>query len=225
MTSGPAAADSPVAALLERIAAGRGYVLPHHRFLAAHAPRALTAYDALYRAITLEPGALSPADRERVWMALLAVHRKFSWRIHLQRARQAGLSDGDVADCLALAAYAAGEDVLAFGAAEWSAEVTPAALAATADTLFEAARGRTPPGTARLVLTVCHATRGDQAGVRRHLAPALRAGVARPALAEGLAYVLLECGVNALIEAVETWSAAAAAGECPPPYDEDGSRV
>jgi hypothetical protein len=30
--------------------------------------------------------------------------------------------------------------------------------------------------------------------------------------------VLLECGVNALIEAVETWNAAAAAGECVPPY-------
>jgi alkylhydroperoxidase/carboxymuconolactone decarboxylase family protein YurZ len=225
VTRGPSAADPPVAALLERIAAGRGYVLPHHRFLAEHAPRALSAYDALYRAITLEPGALEAADRERVWMALLAIHRKFSWRIHLQRARQAGLSDAEVAECLALAAYAAGDDVLAFGAAEWSAEVTPAVLAARADTLFDAARGRMAAGTARLVLTVCHATRGDQAGVRRQLVPALHAGITRAALAEGFAYVLLECGVNALIEAVETWSAAAAAGECPPPYDVDGSRA
>jgi alkylhydroperoxidase/carboxymuconolactone decarboxylase family protein YurZ len=224
VTGGPAAADLPVAVLLERIAAGRGYVLPHHRFLAEHAPRALAAYDALYRSITMAAGALAPPDRERVWMALLAIHRKFSWRIHLQRAREAGLSDADVAECLALAAYAAGHDVLAFGAAEWSSEVTPGALAAAADTLFETARGRMPAGTAHLVLTVCHATRGDQAGVRRHLPPALRAGVARAALAEGLAYVLLECGVNALIESVETWSAAAAAGECPPPYDADGSR-
>jgi alkylhydroperoxidase/carboxymuconolactone decarboxylase family protein YurZ len=211
-------AGSPAAALLERIAAGRGYVLPHHRFLAEHAPRALDAYDALYRTLTLEPGPLDAADRERVWMALLAVHRKFSWRIHLQRARAAGLGDDDVAECLALAAHASGREVFAYGRQEWSADVRPAALDAAWQRAFDAARGTMAPGTAHLVLAVCHATRGDPAGVREHLPAALHGGIPAAAMAEGLAYVLLECGVNALIEAVEIWNAAAAAGECVPPY-------
>lgn len=213
-----AGSDPPSPALLERVAAGRGYLLPHHRLLADHAPHALVAYDALYRAITLEPGPLGPADRERVWLALLAIRAKFSWRIHLERARAAGLQDADIAESLALAAYAAGRDVLAFGREQGSGALDTAVLASAESRLFDAARGRTPSGTAHLVLTVCHATRGDQAGVRRHLPAALRDGVALAAVTEGLAYVLLACGVNALIECVETWSAAAAAGECPAPY-------
>jgi alkylhydroperoxidase/carboxymuconolactone decarboxylase family protein YurZ len=205
-------------ALLARIEAGRGYVLPHHRLLATHAPRALVAYDALYRALTLDAGALSPADRERAWLALLAVDRKFSWRIHLARARDAGLTDADVAECLALATLAAGRDVAAYGAREWRPAVAAGALDDALRTLFDAARGRTSPGTAHLVLAVCHATRGDQGGVRAHLPAALGAGVSAAGVAEALAFVLLQRGVNALIECVQTWNEAAAAGECVPPY-------
>ena len=212
-------------ALLRRVAAGRGYLLPHHRLLALHAPRALAAYDALYRSLTLEPRALPESSREAVWLALLAVRRKFSWRIHYERACAAGLDAAAVADALALGAHALAEEIHDHGAAEWSAAVPAAALAATRERVEAAARGTLPAAVAHLCLAAAHATRGYQPGVRRHVVAALAAGAQPAEVAEALSFVLLECGANALIEATDTWLAAARAGECPPPYDQIESRA
>lgn len=209
----------PLSALLERLAAGRGYLLVHHRYLAAHAPRALAAYDALYRDLSLEPGALSPPELERVWLALLAVHRKFSWRIHHERAVRAGLSEQDVLDCVSLAAFAAGHDAWDFALADWNV-LEHAAIERRMASSFDAARGAIAAPLAHAIVATCAAIAGRPATIAWHAPRAVAAGLGRDRMAHALALVLLECGVNSLIEALEAWESGAVAGLPGPLADE-----
>ncbi len=67
-----AASDAhAVRARLEAIRTARGgYVLPHHGAMAAALPELHAAYEAMYRALTLEDRHLSAHAKEVVWLAI-----------------------------------------------------------------------------------------------------------------------------------------------------------
>lgn len=203
---------------LDAVQSKRGYTLPYHRLFAAHSPELLTRYDAFYESLTLVPRDLSPYERETVWASLLAAAREVHGFIHMQRARDAGLNDEDLARCVSIAAVTDGFSVMQFSATHWAAWTDPADLMAIYQHQFDATTTGLPPGLAHLAATACMAARREATGMVLHLGQALSAGITRAQACETLSYLLLPCGGNVLIDAVAAWEQAAVDGVVAPPY-------
>jgi alkylhydroperoxidase/carboxymuconolactone decarboxylase family protein YurZ len=122
------------AAALAQIRASRGYLLSYHRLMAAHDPPLLLAYDALYHSLTLVPRALSPTEREIVWLALLVAAGQAQGRIHVDRAVALGMSPDIIAQAGCLGAGGAAADI-------------PESLARLCRLVASAARGATVTDT------------------------------------------------------------------------------
>jgi alkylhydroperoxidase/carboxymuconolactone decarboxylase family protein YurZ len=206
------------AAVLAEVEAKRGYVLPYHRMLAHTAPELLRAYDAFYERLTLQPRALTAAERETVWVALQAAAREEHGTIHLRRAERAGLSRADMARAVALAGVVESWVLVDFGTNHWADWTPPAELRFRYLDAFAAVATGVPEHLAEITAVVCHAARRTRPGMALHLARAFSAGATVDQVAEGLSYLLLPCGGPTLIDATAWWSEAAEAGGFPKPY-------
>ncbi|MGB7299334.1 MAG: carboxymuconolactone decarboxylase family protein [Burkholderiaceae bacterium] len=205
-------------AALAAVRKKRGYTLPYHRLFAAHAPQLLNRYDAFYQELTLVPRVLTPFERETVWACLLAAAREAHGFIHMERARAAGLSDDNLAACVAMAAQCEGFAVNSFAAKHWAAWTTADTLLARYLRVFMVAADGLPDGLAHLAGTTAMAARRNDAGLVFHLRHCLDAGIETVQVVEALSYVLIPCGGNVLIDAVAAWEAAAAEGIVVAPY-------
>lgn len=90
--------DERATALLERIRAARGYVLPTHEFLAGRHPEFLEGYDAFFSSAMSEASPLSRREREFVLMAAdMALGADPAVvRGHVKRAIEHGATDDEV---------------------------------------------------------------------------------------------------------------------------------
>lgn len=209
------------APLLQQVHGRRGYALSYHRMFQAHAPALLAAYDAYYQELTLRRRALSPPQKETVWIALQAATREHHGMIHLQRAEQAGLDRDAIADSLAVAAAVETWPVLQFGEEHWRQWTPLDAAIPRYIRMFEAARGAMEPTLAELTALTCHAARRSHLAMKLHLPRAFAAGATPAMVAEALSFLLLPAGGPTLIDAVQAWAEAHAADpvEVPAPYD------
>lgn len=203
--------------VLEQVRAKRGYLLPYHQVLALTEPRLLATYDAWYDALTLAPRALTPAAREIVWIALVAVTRQKVGALHLQRGREAGLDDGAIEDAITLAAATRSAAVLGFAASAWPDFTTEARADARYMALFEAASGALPATDAALAGAVCQAVNGEWAAFGLHLEQAFEAGTTVGEVAEALSFLIHHNGAPTLVAATAAWQERAAAGRVPAP--------
>ena len=206
------------AKLLDEMLAKRGYLLSYHRMLCASDPPLLAAYDALYTRLTLDQRVLTPAEREIVWVALIATTREKYASFHLDRALAAGMSNDEIADSVALAAACEAFDAMYFAQEAFSKWVPESAALQRYSRMFDAARGRLPLAISEVAAVVCHAAHRNSAGMRVHLARAFERGARREQMAEGLSYVLLHRGGPTMIDAVDCWEKAAPALDIPGPY-------
>src|SRR5688572_23555589 len=97
-----------VRAALDRIRDVRGFVLPHHGAMAAALPELHVAYEAMYRALTLEQRHLAPLEKEVVWLAILAACEEPVGTHHLHRFREAGGGDALARAVFRLVGWAGG---------------------------------------------------------------------------------------------------------------------
>lgn len=204
--------------VLAAVRAKRGYVLTYHRLLNEVSPDLLAAYDDFYTKFTLTSRVLTPVEKETIWMALIAATRaKPSGRIHLPRARKAGMGPQAIADTFALAGACEGIDLFGFSADAFGEWFTARQAKAAYLRSFEAARGRIPKALAHTAAAVAQAGRRNAAGMALHLVEAFRAGAKREQVAEGLCYVLMHCGGPTMLDAMDCWIGTAARHRIPKP--------
>ena len=208
--------EEAVAAFLEH----RGYILPYQRVLAEYSPELLTSFDAFYTRLTLNRRDLTLRERELVWTALVTAAREEVGRIHLQRGAEAGLTRDEIGDAIALAAAGEAFRGMEFAASAWPEWMPRAGAMERYGAVIASARGGLEARVAEIMLVVCFAARHVPDGLRFHLRRAFEQGATEGQVAEGLSYLIMPCGANTLIEAVDVWRRAADAGECPPPYAE-----
>ena len=206
------------AKLLEQMFAKRGYLLPYHRMLGASDPQLLATYDSLYTRLTLDERVLTLAEREIVWVALIAATREKYASFHLDRAVQAGLDNEAISDSVALASACEGFDALHFAQNAFSKWVPESRAMKRYAAVFEAARGDLPHAISEVAAVVCFAAYRNPDGMRFHLARAFAKGARREQIAEGLSYVLLHRGGPTMIDAVGCWEKAATELKIPAPY-------
>ncbi len=204
--------------LLQAVRKKRGYVLSYHRLLNAVSPALLAAYDEFYTQFTLTGRALTPVEKETVWIALIAATRARVGTLHLKRAVAAGIGKEEIADALALAAACEAIDALGFAAGAFPGWTDAKRLEKRYLRAFEAARGRLRPALAEIAAIVAHAGRGNAQGMRVHLARVSRTPAMRAKLAEGMTYVLLHCGGPAMVAAMDCWIDAARGKRAPNPF-------
>lgn len=206
--------EEAVAAFVE----SRGYILPYQRVLAEYDPQLLASFNTFYTHLTLNPRVFTLQERELVWTALVTATREEVGRIHLQRGKEAGLTSKDIGDAIALAAAGESFSAIEFAATHWQDWLPRAGASAQYGAIIASARGNIDACLAEIILVVCFAARQVPDGLRFHLRRAFEQGASESQVAEGLSYLIMPCGANTLIEAVDVWLEAAEAGECPPPF-------
>jgi alkylhydroperoxidase/carboxymuconolactone decarboxylase family protein YurZ len=202
---------------LAEIRAARGFVLPHHGLMAAALPELHGCYEAMYRALTLDPRHLTPLARESVWLAVLAACAEPVGTHHLQKFRAAGGTDAQAMTLFRLAAWAAGAPRYAVLDGAWAQHFTAtpvrhAYLAGARALLADSAVGEP---LARLCLAAIHTACDQRWGLEAEIEAALAAGVAEAELAEALSLTIWPRGVNSFVRAADAWLGLIRAGRVP----------
>ncbi|MGK7862883.1 hypothetical protein [Falsiroseomonas sp. E2-1-a4] len=192
---------------LEEIRAARGFVLPHHGAMAAALPELHQAYEAMYRALTLEQRHLAPLEKEVVWLAILAACEEPVGTHHLHKFHQAGGDDALAAAVFRLVGWAAGSARYACIAAHWQAQFP--ALPAAREYLqgCDALIAGTPlsPRLARIALIGVHTACEEMWGLGAVLESAYALGVEEPRMAEAMSLAIWPRGVNRFVKATAAW--------------------
>ncbi len=207
MDAGPPDAAA-VRARLEAIRAERGgYVLPHHGAMAAALPELHAAYEAMYRALTLEDRHLDPHGKEVVWLAILVTCEEPVGTHHLHRFMTTGGSETEAAAVFRLAAWAAGARRYGTLARHWqqhlpgldvAGEYVAGARALIAGTALDEA-------AARLALIGAQTALDNGWALAAEIEAAYAIGVPEPRIAEAMSLAIWPRGVNPFVRAAEVW--------------------
>jgi len=198
---------------LEAVRARRGYLLPHHGLMATALPGMLEDYDRLYGALALTPRHLDRREHESVWLAVLMAVNEALGTHHIARFRDAGGTDREVADLVALSAFVRGAGTFTFVARHWSPHLEGLDPERRYTEGLLRAAGDLPPRLAHLCAAAAHAAAGAWELLRWQIRAAYRAGVPEPELAEALSLMMFPGSVPNFARAAGAWRELIAAGE------------
>jgi len=199
---------------IAKIRAARGFVLPHHGALAAALPELHAAYEAMYRALTLEQRHLSALQKEICWVAILAACEEPVGTHHVAKFRAVGGDEAMAAAIFRLVGWAAGARRHACLAQHWQALFpgVPAAEAYVAGLRPLLAGSPLAEGDARLALIAIHTACDEAFGLAAEIAAAYGVGVPEPCMAEAMSLTIWPRGVNPFVRATEVWLGVIRAG-------------
>ena len=192
---------------LDEIRAARGFVLPHHGAMAAALPDLHAAYEAMYRALTLDDHHLSPHAKEVVWLAILSACREPVGTHHLHRFITTGGTERDAATVFRLAAWAGGAARYATLAANWQEQLPGVDYAAEyrAGASVLIAGSSIDEATARLALIAVQTACDEPWGLAAEIEAAYAAGVPEAQIAEAMSLAIWPRGVNPFVRATAVW--------------------
>jgi alkylhydroperoxidase/carboxymuconolactone decarboxylase family protein YurZ len=200
---------------IQKIRAGRGYVLPSHAMLAAAGSDLLDKYEQVYRSITYTFAALSPFEKNFVWLVVIGCVQTPTGAHHLQDFIDAdgSLEQAETATSLAMIAIGSGLlDVVAPGWQKVLPDFSP--RQAYQNAIDRVARDRgLALGLVHMALAAGLACRGAFDKVALHIRAAKQAGVTDDALAEALTVVILPAGNPAFVQASSVWQELIRSGE------------
>lgn len=198
--------------LLEQIRGERGYALSYHELLARTDPRLLEAYRELYARFTLEPRHLDTRRKELIWTGLLAAADEHVGSIHLERARDAGVSVEELRAAARLGGVAASWGAIAFAAEHWAHLLDAPSAFDEYWTVVDGAREPLDEVDASLLLLTVSGARLCEPQFVSHLSRLYELGVDERQVAEAVSYLLLPMGANTLLWATDRWFDAMSSG-------------
>lgn len=197
-----------VRARLETIRTARGgFVLPHHGAMAAALPDLHVAYEAMYRALTLEDRHLDPHVKEVVWLAILMACDEPVGTHHLHRFMTTGGSEAAAVTVMRLSAWAAGAGRYATLAREWQTQLPGIDMAGEyrAGTQALLTGSSLDEATARLALIGVQTALDQAWGLAAEIEAAYALGVPEPRIAEAMSLAIWPRGVNPFVRATGVW--------------------
>lgn len=205
--------DLSLAEQLGAVREKRGYLLPHHGLMAVSMPELLDAYDDLYTRLTLTPRTLTRHEHEFVWMAVLIAMHEALGTHHIPRYLDAGGTQEELTDILALTALAKGSDCHRFVEQHWLPHFDGFNAEDSYRQAFERAAGNASLAlahTAAAAVLLC-------TGNWRVLGWQIKAAYANQAdeagIAEALSLAMFPGSVPNFVEAAEVWRQLIADGE------------
>ena len=192
----------------------RGYVLPSHAVLAAAAPALMDAYEEVYRNITFEFLALTPFEKNFVWLVVVSCAETPTGAHHLRDFLDAGGSAAQVEAAAHLGLVAIGARTLDVVAPGWQ-KVLPEYSANEAYVRVVEKIGADAGlgvGLVDIALAAGHACRRDWKRVELHIKRAKATQVSDDALAEALTVCILPSGNPGFVQACAIWRQLTVAG-------------
>ncbi len=193
----------------------RGYVLPSHAALAVADPVLLEQYESVYNAITFGFHALTPFEKNFVWLVVVGCAETPTGAAHLSDFLAAGGTRSQVEAAAQLALVAIGARMLDVFGPGWQRVVADF----DADAAYAGAIDRLVSGTGladdlvEIALAAGQACRRDWKRVEFHIVRAKRLGVSDDALVEGLTVCILPAGNPGFVQACATWRRLVAEGK------------
>ncbi|KMK64909.1 carboxymuconolactone decarboxylase family protein [Puniceibacterium sp. IMCC21224] len=207
--------DEDLTAKLATLRDKRGYLLPHHGLLALTAPALLTAYDAVYTAMTLDDRVLSHHDREFVWLGILIATDEEIATHHIAKFRAAGGSEDEIRAAVSLTATVCGFRAYHFAAHDWAAHLGNIDFRADWNRAVLAAGKGVGPRLCHLTACAIQICNGAWDGLRWQLDHAYAAAVPEAELAEAISLTMFPGSVPYFVTAAGIWKEMIAAGELP----------
>ncbi|MDP6787848.1 MAG: carboxymuconolactone decarboxylase family protein [Rhodospirillales bacterium] len=194
--------------------------LAYRRMMGATDPEVLEAWNSFYRRLILSDRSLDAASCELILLSLLTTTREAHGRIHVGRARDAGVDDDRIASAIALGGAFDALSTHDFVVDNWPDEVDEGPVLDLYLAGVERVRGTIEAKLCEIMAVACHAAKRRRRGLRLHLGRAFAAGATVAEVSEALSFLIMVCSVPTLTDAALEWAAAARDGVCPPPYDD-----
>jgi len=189
---------------------------PHHRVLAALLPGVMAGWTGFHDAV-VGSGALSPFERDFVWIVVVAAGRVTTGARHVREFVEAGGTTAQVQAAARLGAAALGAQ--AFDA------VVPGWLQAAPEADLEAgyrrgvddiaAQAAITPKLVHLAMAAAQAALKSPQRLQGHLIAARTHGADDAAIAQALGLIVMPVGMPAFVDACAAWLRMAEAGDMP----------
>ena len=165
--------------------------------------------------LTLKRRYLDNLTKEIVWLGILIAVEEKAGRIHLQRAREAGITSRELRDLLTFTQLARGFNTVEFVGKNWTDMMT---LAEAEQNYLEAVdhlseNSALTTKARELLLIGVHAALVQRQALQLHIKRAKRIGLADEDIGEAISYVIIPCGGNVLLKAAEVIKDMASRGE------------
>ena len=190
---------------LAKIRAKRGYLLPHHGLMAVSMPDLLEAYDALYTRITLTPRTLNRHQHEFVWMAVLIARHEALGTHHIPRYLEAGGTNRELANVVAIAALSKGVGCYQFVDERWIPHLPEFDAEASYRSAFEQAAGDVPLPLAHMAAAAVHLCTGNWGALAWQIKAAYAVQADEAGLAEALSLAMFPGSVPNFVNAAGVW--------------------
>ena len=194
--------------------------LSYRRMMGATDPEVLEAWNEFYRRLILSDRSLDAISSELLLLSLLTTTREAHGRIHVGRARDAGIDDDRIASAIALGGAFDALSTYDFIIDNWRDELDGGRVLELYLAGVERVRDAIDPKLCEIMAVACHAAKRRPRGLRLHLGRAFAAGATVAEVSEALSFLIMVCSLPTLTDAAIGWTAAARDGLCPPPYDD-----
>jgi len=197
--------------------------LAYRRMLGALDPLLLKSWNEFYKNLILKIRDLDLISKELILLCLLTYTQEANGRIHISRAKEAGVTETQIASALSLAGAFSAFNSYNFLSKNWNGEINSTKVLDLYLLGIEQSRGDLDQKLCEIMGMACHASKRCYRGMRLHLQKAFSLGAKVPEVSEALSYLIMVSSVPTLTDAVLEWSEMASEGLCPPPYTDTHS--
>ncbi len=181
-------------------------------------PFLLKSWNEFYKNLILKVRDLDLISKELILLCLLTYTKEANGRIHISRAKEAGVTEMQMTSAISLAGAFSAFNSYDFLSENWSKELRLTKVLESYLRGVEQSRGELDHKLCEIMGIACHASKRSFKGMQLHLKRAFLQKAKVSEVSEALSYLIMVSSVPTLTDAVLEWSEMADKGLCPPPF-------
>ena len=181
-------------------------------------PFLLKSWNEFYKNLILKVRDLDLISKELILLCLLTYTKEANGRIHISRAKEAGVTEMQMTSAISLAGAFSAFNSYDFLSENWSKDLRLTKVLESYLRGVEQSRGELDHKLCEIMGIACHASKRSFKGMQLHLKRAFLLKAKVSEVSEALSYLIMVSSVPTLTDAVLEWSKMADKGLCPPPY-------
>lgn len=192
--------------------------LVYRKMFGALDPFLLKSWNEFYKNLILKVRDLDLISKELILLCLLTYTKEANGRIHISRAKEAGVTEMQMTSAISLAGAFSTFNSYDFLFENWSKELRLTKVLESYLRGVEQSRGELDHKLCEIMGIACHASKRSFKGMQLHLKRAFLQKAKVSEVSEALSYLIMVSSVPTLTDAVLEWSEMADKGLCPPPF-------
>ena len=192
--------------------------LVYRKMFGAMDPFLLKSWNEFYKNLILKVRDLDLISKELILLCLLTYTKEANGRIHISRAKEAGVTEMQMTSAISLAGAFSTFNSYDFLSENWSKDLRLTKVLESYLRGVEQSRGELDHKLCEIMGIACHASKRSFKGMQLHLKRAFLQKAKVSEVSEALSYLIMVSSVPTLTDAVLEWSEMADKGLCPPPF-------